>query len=490
VSRRLIAAAAVLGLTFGLPSLAGAEPRDPRFGAVDAFFDSARADELGVAWSRVLFPWQRVQRTGPHEWWPAISDDYLNEEVRRGRELVGVLVNTPDWAATSTARVYTSPPRNLDRPVDDPENYWAAYVRRTASAYRGRIDTWIVWNEPDVWDPQHPGYTWSGTVEEFYRLQKVAYRAARLGNPEAKVLLPGLTYWWDRRIDRQQYFERLLEVASRDPEAPANGWFFDAAVLQLYNEPELLHEVPRQYRAAMAARGIDKPIWINETNVAPWDDFERPLTREHWRATAGEQASYAIQGYALALAAGVERISVYKLKDEAEWRFGWEAYGTIRYDRTPRPLFAALQLVHRLYAGVTGGSVQGVDGVQAVTLRKPGGRVVVLWSREPRAARVQLAAVAPEATVYTRDGVGRAVTAASGRYALELWPSTHNTAPGRPDRYLTGGPPLVVVEQGAGVEAALTVEMLGGGEDPRGALGPLQRAVEALREVNAAAAPR
>ncbi|HEY3078480.1 MAG TPA: hypothetical protein VGM69_01095 [Chloroflexota bacterium] len=474
-------------MALGLASPAGAEPRDPRFGAVDAFFDSARADELGVAWSRVLFPWQRVQRTGPHEWWPAIIDDYLNEEVRRGRELVGVLVNTPDWAATSTARAYTSPPRNLDRPVDDPENDWAAYVRRTTSAYRGRVDTWIVWNEPDVWDPQHPGYTWSGTVEEFYRLQKVAYRAARLGNPEAKVLLPGLTYWWDRRADTPQYFERLLDVASRDPEAPANGWFFDAAVLQLYNEPELLYEVPRQYRAAMAARGIAKPIWVNETNVAPWDDFERPLTREHWRANAGEQASYAIQGYALALAAGVDRISVYKLKDEAEWRYGWEAYGTIRYDRTQRPFFTALQLVHRLYAGMTGGTVQGVEGVQAVTLRKPGTRVVVLWSREPRAARVQLAAVASEATVYGRDGVARTLAAQSGRYALELGPSTHNTAPGHPERYLTGGPPLIVVEQGAGVDAALTAEMLGGPEDPRGALGPLQRAVEALREVNAAA---
>jgi hypothetical protein len=111
----------------------------------------------------------------------------------------------------------------------------------------------------------------------------------------------------------------------------------------------------------------------------------------------------------------------------------------------------------------------------------------VLWAREPRAARVRLGAVASEATVYGRDGVGRTVAAESGRYTLELGPSTHNTAPGRPDRYLTGGPPLVVVETGPAVEAALTVEMLAGPEDPRAALGPLQRAVETLRAVNAAA---
>ena len=485
--RRLRDAVLAVALIVTLVAPASAAERDPRFGAVDAFFDSARADELGAAWSRVLFPWQRVQRVGPHEWWPAIDETYINEEVRRGRKLVGVLVNTPDWAATNTSRAYTSPPRNLDRPIDDPENYWAAYVKRTASAYRGRVDTWIVWNEPDIWDPHHPGYTWSGTVEEFYLLQKVAYRAARAGNPDAKVLMPGMTYWWDRRADRPQYFERLLDVASRDPEAPANGWFFDAAVLQLYNEPVLLYEAPLQYRAAMARQGIDKPVWINETNLAPWDDFDRPLTREHWRGDAGEQASYVVQAYAMALAAGVDRISIYKLKDEPEWQYGWEAYGAIAYDRTPRPLFDALRLIHGLYAGAGPGTLSSSSGVQAVTLRRPGGRIVVLWSKEPRAASVRLGALASSARVYDRTGVERTVTAGNGQYALDLAPATLNTAPERPDRYLLGGPPLIVVEEGPYAEARLSATMLGSPEDPRGALGPLQGAVEALRQVNRAA---
>jgi hypothetical protein len=485
--RRLRAAVLAVALVAILVAPARGAERDPRFGAVDAFFDSARADELGVAWSRVLFPWQRVQRVGAHEWWPAIDETYINEEVRRGRKLVGVLVNTPDWAATNTTRAYTSPPRNLDLPVDHPDNYWAAYVKRTASAYRGRVDTWIVWNEPDIWDPHHPGYTWSGTVEEFYLLQKVAYRAARLGNPDAKVLMPGMTYWWDRRADRPQYFERLLDVAARDPEAPANGWFFDAAVLQLYNEPPLLYEAPLQYRAAMARHGVDKPIWINETNLAPWDDFVRPLTREHWRGDAGEQASFVIQAYAMALAAGVDRISIYKLKDESEWEYGWEAYGTVGYDRAPRQLFNALRMIHGLYAGAGPGTVSSVSGVHAVTLRRPGGRIVVVWSKEPRAAAVQLGAIATTALVYDRDGVQRTVAAVGGQYALDLGPATLNTAPDRPDHYLLGGAPLIVVEDGPYAEARLTATMYGGLEDPRAAFGPLQRAVEALRQVNRAA---
>jgi hypothetical protein len=461
------------------PAAAAAQTTD-RFGAVDAFYAADRADELGARWSRLMFPWQRVQRAGPHEWWPAIAEDIINDEVRRGRRIVGVLVNTPDWASSGRGRTLTSPPKGLDLPVDDPGNYWAQYVRRSAAAYRGRVDTWIVWNEPDVSDTGHPGYTWSGSVEEFYRLQKVAYLAARRGNPDAKVLLPGLTYWWDKRFERPQYFQRLLEVALRDPEAPSNGWFFDAAVLQLYNEPQLLYDVPHQYRELMLRHGIDRPIWINETNVAPWDDPERPLTRAHFRANADEQASYLIQAYALALAAGVERISIYKMRDELDWHFGWESYGVVRADLSVRPSFRALQMIHRVFATAGLGTVRNEGSARVVNLPTADGRITVLWARGPQTVVARLAAGARGASVCARDGECRVAEPSDGWYRFDLPAATHNTAPGRPDLYQIGGAPVVVVERGASGEAAVQVEVgsAAGGLEPFGALA---RALEAVR---------
>lgn len=462
------------------PAGAGAQSPD-RFGAVDAFYDARRADEIGVKWSRLMFPWQRVQRIGPQEFWPAISEDIINDEVRRGRKLVGVIVNTPDWASTGVGRAYTSPPKGLDLPIDHPENYWARYVERTARFYRGRVDHWIVWNEPDVSDLQHPGFTWSGSVEDFYHLQKVAYLAARRGNPNAKVLLPGLTYWWDRRFDRPQYFDRLLEVAARDPEAPSNGWFFDAAVLQLYNEPQLLYDVPQEFRQIMRARGVDKPIWINETNSAPWDDLERPLARAHYRSDQWEQASYMVQAYSMALAAGVERLSVYKLRDYDDWQFGWESYGVVRADGSVRLAGRALQMVHKQLIGAREGTVRNVKSVKAVTLSTHEGRVTVAWSREPRTASVALQAGAQAATVCERDGMCRTVEPAGGWYRFDLGPATQNTAPGRPDVYQIGGPPLLIVERGASGEAAIQVEDGPLALRPLASFGPLARAVESMR---------
>src|SRR5207248_9067819 len=116
----------ILSLALLQPAGAAAQATD-RFGAVDAFYAADRADELGVRWSRLMFPWQRVQRVGPQEWWPAISEDIINDEVKRGRKLVGVLVNTPDWASTGVGRTLTSPPKNLNLPIDSNDNYWATY---------------------------------------------------------------------------------------------------------------------------------------------------------------------------------------------------------------------------------------------------------------------------------------------------------------------------------------------------------------------------
>lgn len=269
---------------------------DVRFGAVEAFRANTRADDAGVRWTRIVFWWSGLQPDGPDSWNGFyFPDDLLQQELDSGRQVVGLLLNTPPWAGDGSPN---SVPRGLERPLEDPKNHWARFARSIAERYRGRIDHWVVWNEPDIWDPGAPVHTWSGSVEQFYRLQKLGYLALKQGNPNARVGLAGLTYWWDHFHGRQQYFERYLQVAERDPEAAANGWFFDAAVLHLYNEPEGLYRAPTLYKHLLASRGLSKPIWINETNVAPWDDPANPMPRSDFRASLDEQASYVVQAFA------------------------------------------------------------------------------------------------------------------------------------------------------------------------------------------------
>ena len=120
--------------------------------------------------------------------------------------MAGLLQFTPTWAATSLDDPGRSVPRNLDLPDDDPRNYWGRFVFETVRYYTGRIDDWIIWNEPEFQPADAAGqgsYTWLGTDQQFARLMEVAYRAAKRANPRAIVAFPGTSYWVDQNAGRR-----------------------------------------------------------------------------------------------------------------------------------------------------------------------------------------------------------------------------------------------------------------------------------------------
>ena len=141
-----------------------------------------------------------------------MPDPLIEAELTAGRQVVAVLIGTPAWAAQEPADGAASVP-DMDA--------WAAFARRMAQHYRGRISHWIIWNEPDVWQTGHPGQTWAGTVEEYARLLKTAYLAIKDVDPTQQVHIAGLTYFWDWAHGRTRYLDRLLDVLVADPDAAA-----------------------------------------------------------------------------------------------------------------------------------------------------------------------------------------------------------------------------------------------------------------------------
>ncbi|MBI4320019.1 MAG: hypothetical protein HY675_16130 [Chloroflexi bacterium] len=423
--------------------------QEARFGAVEAFRAPGQAAQAGVRWQRVLFWWHHLQPNSPDEWSPYFfPDGVLADELKSGREIVGTLVNVPRWA-NGTGRPF-DPPANLYLPYDHPSNYWGQFVKKIVTVYRGKIDQWIIWNEPDVWDAGSSGYTWSGSVADYYQLLKVAYQAAKAANPSSKILMAGLTYWWDEQYGREQYFKRVLDVARDDPTARANNWYFDVAVLQLYNDPRALYDIPMLFHRIMNQYGFDKPVWINETNVAPWNDPAGPLTRDRFRATLDEQASFVVQAAAYALASGVDRISFYKMRDEPVLAQGREAFGLVRNDGTARPALAALQVVTRYFAGTRKATMQQNNDVVRIVLDKDNEQVAVIWNQSPRPRPVVVGATAASAARVDKRGNVQMISAAGGWYGLELEGATHNTVPGNPNKYQVGGSPVLLVESRAG----------------------------------------
>jgi hypothetical protein len=423
---------------------------DPRFGVVQAYEAAEAADEVEVGWERLFFSWPDMQPDGPDRWdEPYYGDAAIDQEVAAGRELVGLLINTPAWATDGSS--FASVPRGLYLPYDDPENTWGRFVAGMARRYAGRIDRWIVWNEPDIWDAGHPAYTWEGSVEDYYRLVQVAYLAARVANPDAKIHLGAFTYWWDVNYGRRPYLLRFLDVVAADPTGPANDYYFDVATVHAYFRPEQVYDLVRFTRQAMLDRGIDKPVWVNETNAPPSNDPVNPINGPLFPVRLWEQPAFLIQAFAMAFAAGAERVEVYKMYDEARLYSG-EPYGLLRHDFSRRPALRAFDTMTDHFAGFTTATLQRAGPVNAVRLERPADTTTVLWNRSDRALLVWVPATSANAWLIDAMGRQRIVRATDGVYRLRL-PGTIC----RQGDCFIGGPPRLLVEAGQSPAHPITV---------------------------------
>jgi hypothetical protein len=385
---------------------------DWRFGVIESYENPAEASNLGATWTRVRFQWAQVQAGGPGTWTPAVSDAQINNEIAAGRTVVGLLIGVPDWAWDNGL------PRGLWLPHDDPNNTWAGFVREAVGRFNGRINHWIIWNEPDIADASAPGHTWNGSINDFVQLQRVAYQAAKEVNPNAVIHLPAITYFWD-----PAYIYNLMDAIVADPAAAEHNYYFDVATAHLYFQPNTIYDIIQTFYGAIVSRGIPwKPIWLVETNAPPVDDPAWPVPNWTLYVTQEEQAAFMPQAVASALAAGAQRIAVFKLQDNAGDRAANpEPFGLLREDGSRRPAFRTYQVAIQYLAGMTGVSREQWDDVGQIRIDQGEQSTTVLFSRVPGPRQAQVPATAPSAVLVDMWGSRVAtLTAQDGVFTVDL----------------------------------------------------------------------
>jgi hypothetical protein len=403
-----------------MPFTAVAQDVNP-FGVVEGFWLPHVSCELGAGWERIIFNWAEHQPTGPEDWHTLNVDDrWLKAANQCGREVVALLKTTPAWATDGVPG--PGVPRGLYLPVDDPDNLWANFVRRSAAYYASRgVRHFIIWNEPDI-SPETYGFEFEGTLEDYAQMLKVAYLAAKEGNPAAVIHLAGTTYWHDVNTGQRLYMDRLLEQIVSDPEAAANNYYFDIFSLHIYFRTDTVYDISRQVRDLLDSYGLhDKRIWINETNAAPTDDPQWPVVRPVYQLDLEQQASFLVQAAALGLAAGVERVAVYKLYDQ-QLPPGGESFGILSpADQSPRPAYTAWETVIRHLNGVQQAQRAHTDLTDAVLLRyMDGHETLVLWARSDVNVQLQIKAVAEKAHLIDQYGNITLLRPMDGFYTLTL----------------------------------------------------------------------
>lgn len=425
--------------TSGAAATAG--PPDRRFGAVETYDAPDAATAMGAGWTRVPFLWAQMQPNGAHEWIPPISDEVLALEIAQGRQPVGLVITTPAWATDTS--IGPGVPYGLHSGHNDSHNLWANFLRGLVRTYAGRIDHWIIWNEPDVWDPAHPGYTWGGSVADFLQLQRVAYATIKETNPGATVIFSGTSYWWDAAYGRDLYFRRYLDVLVQDGNALGNSYYCDAVALHVYFQPDFVYSITALYHQLMREHGFDKPLWIVETNAAPSLDPQMPAPNARFAITLEEQAAYTIQAFAMGIAAGAARIAVFKMIDTStDLAANPEPFGLLRADGSRRPAFNTYRVATTYMAGFQGGQLEQRPDVSIVTIPRASGTTTVLWTRTPSPVTVQVPARATSGTLVDMWGHRRGIAASGGVYTVQLPGASCTHGP----PCIIGGPPYMIVE--------------------------------------------
>jgi hypothetical protein len=450
---------------------------DAHFGIAEGFRNPPVMAAVGAGWERVVLSWADIQPDGPDDFsWlgrtlPAQS---LAGELNRGVRVAGLLQFTPAWAATNSDDPGRSVPANLDLPDDDPRNYWARFVFETVRYYTGRIDEWIIWNEPEFQPTDAAGqgsYTWLGNDQQFARLMEVAYRAAKRANPRAVVAFPGTSYWVDQNAGRPQFYERFLRLAAANPTAAQNSFFHDAVPLNLYRAPDDLVRLHQFFKDLQKRYSVDKPMWLLELNAMPTDDTTIPCASMHAgnpiQTTQVQQAAYAIQALALAAGAGYERIGFYQMVDDDPCKQS-AVWGITRDDGSQRPVAGSLRTAIQAFSGFVqarftplvrpvvrwaawpGDPQSFVPNWQIydVVFDLPDNRrVTVLWNGDGAPLRARVPRRAPQARLVDAQGQMLTPLATGQDWAIDLPPATAHFAGDPSGYYFIGGEPRLLIEE-------------------------------------------
>jgi hypothetical protein len=292
------------------------------------------------AWVRVFLGWNALEpsRGGYNV---AEIENYAHFFARlpAGTKIDADVWGSPAWANGGSANVATPPTDDAD---------YAAFVNYLANAFHGRVSAWEVWNEED-----NTGW-WSGTPAQYVGLLKAAYPAVKSVDPNATVLVGGLTG------NDGSYLQQLYAGGAKGS--------FDAVGVHTDTACNITSPYVFEYNrgtrtinqyfflgfisihAAMVAAGDGaKPIYMTELG---WSSTSAECETGHWagQKAAGvseqAQATYLRRAYhclALPQYSYVRAAMWFELFNEDTSTAPLDNYGLLDTDLSPKPAFSAFK---------------------------------------------------------------------------------------------------------------------------------------------------
>jgi hypothetical protein len=223
-----------------LPPSVPAKIPDDFFGMVHAgntetSEEYAMLDEMGVNWIMYTFYWSRLEREkGKFDF--SHYDSYVDNGKKAGKKIIAVLAYDVHWLYPDGKRRRYIAPENIP--------LFLEYVAKTVDHFRGRVDAWEIWNEPNF-------MFWRGSDREFFELAKLTAQKIRETDPRTTIL--GGVFWrvpenFIRNMFRAGALEDVDGLAFH-PYAVNPG-----SVVRLYDK----------FKSVLSELNYSGPVWVTE----------------------------------------------------------------------------------------------------------------------------------------------------------------------------------------------------------------------------------
>jgi hypothetical protein len=306
-------------------------------------------EDAGFRWVKQEFAWREIEGAGKGRWHWETPDRIIEQIEAHNLKVIVRLGSQPAWASEKVDLPEIGPPDNLQDFYD--------YVHAVASRYRGRIEAYQIWNEPNLareWGGRPP------SPEEYTELLRVGYRAVKDADPGAIVISAGMapttrhdeaavpdTYFLQGMYDAgaQPYFDVLGVHApgyKSPPEIDPAEVAGDPSLNNNDSAPEALRRVysfrrVEDLRALMVENGdAEKKVVILEFG---WTIDPRPESPYHWHSVSEtEQDKFLQRAYAYAEAnwqPWIGVMNVIYIADPQWTREDEQAYWSVVYPGYP-----------------------------------------------------------------------------------------------------------------------------------------------------------
>ena len=301
-------------------------------------------EKAGIGWTRVDFTRNGIERQpGKFDW--SQQDEFVDYAARHGVKVLPIL----DYAAA-----WESDP-NKGPATDEERASFANFVYETAKHFKGRIEAWEIWNEPDIgfWKPEP-------NARDYALLLKACYEAIKRADPNARVVGGSLAEPNPKFLSEmcKHGAAQHMDVLSIHPYRYSNN-----PEIKFADRVDRMRDVLVKYGKA------DMPIWITEIG---WGSPGKGLSE-------ADQANYFIRSYLTSIAADVEVYMWFNFIDDPRYNSPVFPYGD---QVVEKPVMRAIRTCTDMLAGAEYiGMMPWQDPEYGLIFRRGDEVMVAAWRR-------------------------------------------------------------------------------------------------------------